>query len=185
MAQPADKVELQTWEAAGINGVHHYCAGMLYLQRARFEKDDYRKQRMLRNALGETDFTLAASTGSSPLFVHVALQMAMIQYEVGNTQEALVLLDSIIASQPGNDMAYSAAAIMRRNLGQLDEAKAILLRGYEATGGASAELTYNLGLVLFELGEVDDAETYAVQAYELGYPLPGLRNKLRKVGRMQ
>jgi len=46
----------------------------------------------------------------------------------------------------------------------------------------SAEAHYALGLVLFEEGDFDDAMNHARQAYALGYPLPGLRRKLERVG---
>ncbi len=47
----------------------------------------------------------------------------------------------------------------------------------------SAEVQYNIGLVLAKNGEYDDAYRHAVKAYDLGYPLPGLRNILRRAGK--
>lgn len=44
------------------------------------------------------------------------------------------------------------------------------------------ELHYNIGLLHLELGNLDEAKDHAVMAYELGFPLPGLRNKLRDHG---
>ena len=53
----------------------------------------------------------------------------------------------------------------------------------EQLGGAvSAEFHYNFGLTLFELGKYDLAKARAERAYGMGYPLPGLRNKLKRVG---
>lgn len=49
--------------------------------------------------------------------------------------------------------------------------------------GASAEAHYNLGLVYFELKDYAQARQHAESAYALGHPLPGLRNKLKSVGR--
>ncbi|MEA3642642.1 MAG: hypothetical protein VBE63_22260, partial [Lamprobacter sp.] len=46
----------------------------------------------------------------------------------------------------------------------------------------NAEINYNLGLTLFALGEFDSARMRARKAYKLGYPLPGLRNKLSEKG---
>lgn len=42
---------------------------------------------------------------------------------------------------------------------------------------------YNLGLLNFEIGDYDRALAYAKEAYGLGVDLPGLRQKLEKVGR--
>jgi TPR repeat len=44
------------------------------------------------------------------------------------------------------------------------------------------EVQYNLGLLNVELKDYDKAKTYAQKAYSQNYPLPGLRNKLRKLG---
>jgi tetratricopeptide (TPR) repeat protein len=46
----------------------------------------------------------------------------------------------------------------------------------------SVELAYNLGLLYFEMKERDKAKEEAVRAYSLGYPLPGLRDKLARAG---
>ena len=46
----------------------------------------------------------------------------------------------------------------------------------------SAEAHYNLGLMLAKNGQYDQAREHAEQAYNLGYQLPGLRNKLKRVG---
>lgn len=47
----------------------------------------------------------------------------------------------------------------------------------------SADLNYNMGLLYFDLKQYDLARKYAQKAYQLGYPLPGLRKKLDGVGR--
>jgi tetratricopeptide (TPR) repeat protein len=104
-------------------------------------------------------------------------------YELGDIEPAAQLLQDLIPDQPQNDVLYSATAVMLRRLGHLERAKAILLQGNEATQSSSAEICYNLGLVSLELGELDDAVAYAELAYEKGYPLPGLRMKLQKLGR--
>lgn len=49
----------------------------------------------------------------------------------------------------------------------------------------SPNLLYNLGLVFFEFGAYDKAADYAQQAAERGFDLPGLINKLKKIGRWQ
>lgn len=47
----------------------------------------------------------------------------------------------------------------------------------------SAEVQYNIGLVLAKNKEYDEAYSHAVKAYQMGYPLPGLRNILRRAGK--
>lgn len=47
----------------------------------------------------------------------------------------------------------------------------------------SIELNYYLGLSYVELKEYDLASEYAIKAYSEGYPLPGLREMLKKVNK--
>lgn len=46
----------------------------------------------------------------------------------------------------------------------------------------SAELHYNMGLLYFDLKDFANSKKYGIRAYELGYPLPGLRKKLKQAG---
>ena len=46
----------------------------------------------------------------------------------------------------------------------------------------NAEAHYNIGLLYVDMGKLDLAREHAQRAYALGYPLPGLRNMLRKRG---
>lgn len=45
------------------------------------------------------------------------------------------------------------------------------------------DLTYNLGLLYFDLKDYDNALIQAQKAISLGHPLPGLKNKLQSVKR--
>lgn len=44
-------------------------------------------------------------------------------------------------------------------------------------------IKYNMGLIYFKKKEYDKAMFYAKEAYALGFPLPGLKNQLKKVGK--
>lgn len=46
-----------------------------------------------------------------------------------------------------------------------------------------ANTLYNLGLAYFDLKEFDKSLELAHRAYALGFPLPGLRDKLRRAGK--
>ena len=50
-------------------------------------------------------------------------------------------------------------------------------------GGDSPNLDYNLGLAYFELKDYDNAMDYARRAYDQGISFPGLRQKLKDVGK--
>jgi tetratricopeptide (TPR) repeat protein len=45
------------------------------------------------------------------------------------------------------------------------------------------DVNYNLGLVYADFKEWDKASDFAEKAYSRGFPLPGLKNKLKKVGK--
>lgn len=47
----------------------------------------------------------------------------------------------------------------------------------------NANINYNLGLIYFQKKDYERAKTYARKAYELGFPLPGLKNKLAAAGK--
>jgi tetratricopeptide (TPR) repeat protein len=47
----------------------------------------------------------------------------------------------------------------------------------------SAEAHYNMGLLQVELKQYDQALQQAHKAYALGYPLQGLKNRLKRVGK--
>ncbi len=52
-------------------------------------------------------------------------------------------------------------------------------------GEVNANLHYNIGLVYFDLKQFGKALEHAHVAYNLGFPLPGLRDKLKRAGKWQ
>jgi len=53
----------------------------------------------------------------------------------------------------------------------------------EQNSGESATVHYNLGLLYLDLKDFDRSVQHARKAYELGAPLPGLKNKLAQAGK--
>lgn len=60
-------------------------------------------------------------------------------------------------------------------LSQLNEAARL--------GSDSANANYNMGLIFYDLKEYEKALYHAHEAYRLGFPLPGLRDKLKRAGK--
>lgn len=50
-------------------------------------------------------------------------------------------------------------------------------------GEESANLYYNMGLIYLDLKQYDKALTNAHRTYQMGFPLPGLRDRLKKAGK--
>ena len=63
------------------------------------------------------------------------------------------------------------------------QAAADKLEEANSLAGENANIFYNLGLAYFDLKQYDKALTSAHAAYELGFPLPGLRDKLKRAGK--
>jgi tetratricopeptide (TPR) repeat protein len=53
----------------------------------------------------------------------------------------------------------------------------------EQFAGDNANLLYNIGLVYVDLGDYNKALTYAHRAYAAGFPLEGLKNRLKRAGK--
>jgi tetratricopeptide (TPR) repeat protein len=66
-------------------------------------------------------------------------------------------------------------------VGDLSTAERALLRALEINP-QSPEAAYNLGLLYVRTGDLEQAQKYAVVAYDNGYPLPGLKNQLIEKG---
>ena len=68
-----------------------------------------------------------------------------------------------------------------QKVGKLSQAKQAYEQALEMNPG-SAEINYNAGLLYVALKDYERAAACASRAYELGYPLPGLRRKLVRLG---
>ncbi len=91
-------------------------------------------------------------------------------------------LDRAIRFRPKDATARMIFGIYLTKQGQHEEALKQLEVAKE-NGNDNANLYYNMGLVYFDLKRYDDALHFAHEAYQRGFPLPGLRQKLQKVGR--
>jgi tetratricopeptide (TPR) repeat protein len=49
----------------------------------------------------------------------------------------------------------------------------------------NATINYNLGLLYMQRKNYEEARNYAKKAYELGFPLPGLKNQLMQAGKWE
>lgn len=165
--------------------VHHYCRGLIWFDRATVETDPALKKRYLQWAQNEVIFTYKGLPTDSPLIGPTFIMLGRICNERGDTKCAVANLQKAITLRPRDPSGYSALAIQYQKQKKLERAKETLLQGDRATGGKSPEIDYNLGLIYLELGDVDAAAKRAHIAYNLGYPLPGLKRKLQRLGKWQ
>ena len=181
-AQDAEATRVLGPELYGTGGVHHYCAGVAWFERARLESDEYQRRFMLSQAVNETEYTMSRLTPRDPLFAEVHAHMARILYENEQFDDALAILDKVIQNVPTSEIAYTVQGIIYYQQGDYERARDVLREGNDQLDGQSAEIHYNLGLVLLKLGQPQVAREHGKEAYRLGYPLPGLKRKLERAG---
>lgn len=87
--------------------------------------------------------------------------------------------DRAIRFQPRDAAVRMIYGIYLIKAGKPEEARQKYQEGLEINPD-SAEANYNMGLLLADMGEYDEARTYAITAYRRGFPLPGLKKKLDK-----
>lgn len=163
--------------------VHHYCAGLIHLSRARIEPQAERRRFALNQAREEMLYSLRTDPGNGPLYSTMIVNLAIVEKERGDTGSSKRYLKEAMTANPSDPKPYIGLAIILRGEKNLQEARSVLQAGLEATGQKSIEIHYNLGLVCLELGDFDCSLEHAHVAYAGGYPFQGLRNRLVGVGR--
>jgi tetratricopeptide (TPR) repeat protein len=161
--------------------LHHYCAGVVHMQRSKTQTAPSGRKWELHLAEDEFNYATKHCPATDRFSANVATQMAMVYADQGRAVDAMSALDRAIRTHPDYDGAYIARSILLTRSGKASESKQVLLQGVEATGG-TAELHYALGLAYFNLRDFEASREQARKAYALGYPIPGLRNKLEKAG---
>jgi tetratricopeptide (TPR) repeat protein len=162
--------------------LHHHCAGILFLQRAKFAPSKTERQFDLKSALQQHEYSLKTCPKTNRQFSVALTHMGMVYAEAQEYAKASAMFDDAIDLHPDYDGAYLAKGIMLRRQGKREESREALLAGSTATQGSSAELENALGLAYFDSKQFEAAREHARRAYALGYPLPNLRDKLAKAG---
>lgn len=133
--------------------------------------------------MGDLDYTLRAWPNH-----HRALN-SVIQYRlrVGNDfprstwVPAECYLQRAISFNPKDTTVYMLYGLLLHRMERREEALEYY-RKAEQLDSSNVQLMYNLGLLLCDLGEYQEAKEYSDKVYASGFPLPGLKNKLTKAG---
>lgn len=166
-----------------FTGLHHWCASIHFLNRSRVEPEPKLKKFLLQRAWDDAVFSYTRTDPQSTVYPNMVVTVGQILMEMGKPDEAQNVLNKAITAQPKRPEPYVMLALLDRKQHKLDQARDVLRQADSATDGESAEIAYNLGLIDLELGDVDSALASAKKAYGRGYPLPGLRQKLQRMGR--
>lgn len=84
--------------------------------------------------------------------------------------------------RPKDAMSKMLYAVYLHRLGKRDKALE-MYKLAEKLRPNSTEIKYNLGLLYLDMKKYDDALLCAQFAYDRGYPLPGLRDRLKRKGK--
>ena len=82
---------------------------------------------------------------------------------------------------PDDPAVWVLHAMYLNKLGRLDDAISEMSEA-SRLAPSNGNIHYNLGLLYFAKKDYDNARNQAKRAYDLGFPLPGLKEKLVKAG---
>jgi tetratricopeptide (TPR) repeat protein len=164
------------------NYLHHHCGALLQLNRAKSARSATARRQALESAIGEDGLAARHCPATDPFSANIATHTAMSLAEAGNVGKATQSVDWAIKNHPSYVQSYLVKASLLRKAGKTAEARKVLESGNEATGGTSAEIHNALGFAYLNAKDYEKARQHARKAYELGFPLPGLRDQLAAAG---
>jgi Flp pilus assembly protein TadD len=151
-----------------------------------FNSDVYALRRGMTSdsgPLGDLDYTLRTFPNH-----HLALDaMARLHLQAGverfsNGRYSIdCWFDRATRFKPNDGMVRLIHGIYLLRADRLDSAEHEM-KAAESLLPASPEVHYNLGLLHIRTRDYEAAREHAKRAYELGHPLPGLRNQLTRLG---
>ena len=143
-----------------------------------------------QSVAGNLDYTLRAIPNQArALYAMGAWQLRLRQESFSDYQNkkdswrfrsAECYFDRALQFRPNDANVHLAHGIFLYNKGDKQAALSQYLRAVELAPDAP-EAHYNLGLLYVELGNYQLAREHADKAYELNYPLTGLRDKLARL----
>ena len=99
----------------------------------------------------------------------------------GSSRTTTCFLKRAIVFAPNDMVPRMLLAKHYSQQGKVDDAIKVLQEA-DAMAPGDANLAYNMGLLYVEKKQYDQALAYALLAYQAGFPLPGLREKLKRAG---
>lgn len=149
------------------NHMHRVVSGMQDIQGSRL-------------AINNIDYMLRAFP-NHPLVLRATMEYFLRGGKKGEHRSAECYFDRAVRFTPddGAVRVLFGVYLMRKN--DFQNARPQLEKAVEL-GPESADAAYNLGLLNYKEKQYPQAKSNAVKAYGLGYPLPALRDNLRKLG---
>jgi tetratricopeptide (TPR) repeat protein len=179
---PFDYTDPSTWKHIDVVEKYHFDEGVKNFSRG-----------LNGSVWSDISYVLRAFPNHHPALEKMAALLRMqnthmsserrnaLYYKMPKEVKAEAYFDKAIRMYPHDATTFLLYGIHLHRLKKYKEA----LKQYkeaEKLGMPSADLYYNMGLLYIELDSNEKAYASAKKAYGLGHPLPGLRNKLIKLG---
>lgn len=152
------------------------------VERAHFRPDD---QNLKGAFSGNLDYTLRAWPNHHKALYSLTLLQSRVKSQKNYKNPMPRAIECYflraINYSPKDSSSYLLYGILLHNSNKLDRA----LDAYntaEKLNKDSIQIKYNLGLLLVDMNKLEEAKLYAEQCYLNGFPLQGLKNKLKKAG---
>ena len=162
-------------------GPWHYCAGVALIMRANSESDKVERKQALSRAIRELEYSRRNAPTGSRTHIESTIQIAVAYRQIGEQDKAIDLVKNLIQVDNQQPSIYTMLYLLHRDLKQQQKSLDALLLGEKLLENESSEVFYFIGLEYFNKKDYEKSAAYAKKAYDLGYPLPGLRDKLRRV----
>lgn len=133
------------------------------------------KEERWKQAWGSVDFILRYFP-NHPRGLYLLTKLAIKTKNIGKAEQ---YFNKAIRLYPNTPTTHQIYGIMLQKIDKLDLAIEQYRKGVRLAPN-NAEIHYNLGLAYLEKGDLVKAEEHARTAYNIGYPLPGLKNKLKE-----
>lgn len=102
----------------------------------------------------------------------------------GANYSVLCYFDRALRFKPNDATVRMIYGDYLLKLGKADQAREQLQEAVRLQP-ENPTINYNLGLLYLKQNDYEKAKTYAKKAYELGFPLPGLKNQLMQAGKWE
>ncbi len=167
-------------QAEKQGGAWHYCESLIHLRRAKMEVVPEERAKDLDLAYKAARYTYVRMPKSDPWYAEMAVTLGNIVFLQEKYEEAEYFYNDAINLFPKYAPAYMAKSLIYRKLGDITKAIETLKEYLSVDRNGNSEIYYFMGLFSLEINDIENAKVYAEKAYKLGYPLPGLRDKLEE-----
>lgn len=159
----------------GLGGAHHFCMGLVYLDRAKMGRGSF------RDAIGELSYSQSQMDLSERGYPYATSYLGTANYRAGFRGKAYSLWQGCIQAQPEKRYCYLAMADALFAEKQPQQALDLLLKYDDAKDGEYPDAEHFIARAYYETKRYPEALKRAERASELGYPVSGLRDKLRAI----